>query len=291
MKWLQAKYPHLFAHKYAINAKQLGDEAHLAWSNLGYWDEQTASYPMACRQLADQLAQAVQLNSTDRLLDLGCGQGASLLYWQQQYKLAHIEAVELQAQCVTQIRHYLPQLFAIYQQSFLELASISFPTTFDVVVCIDAAYHSNLNSFLESVNVVLHSEGRLGFHYLILSEKWRHLNTWQKKKYRYLLKAADVNLNHLMTRMQFHQVLQDQAFEDIQICNLSQAVLKGFANYAQQLPAQAISVDRIKIQMTAKLCHRLYRDGFIEYVQVSAKKQPSSVLKRVIQKQQSLTQK
>ena len=180
MNWLQAIG---LQHKYAINAQQLGDDAALPWSNLGYWDDANSSYPEACRQLADQLAQAVHLDANDRLLDLGCGQGASLLHWQQHYQLKDIEAVELQPACVMHIQKHLPHLSAIHQQSFLNLEQIPFQRKFDVVLCIDAAYHSNLNLFLDSVASVLNSNGRLGFHYLMLSDKWLKLNSLQQKKY------------------------------------------------------------------------------------------------------------
>lgn len=275
MKWLQAIRQKLPRHKYAINAKQLGDDAEFAWSNLGYWEDAPSSYPAACRQLADQLAQAVALTSNDRLLDLGCGQGASLLYWKQHYRVQHIEAVELQASCVIQIQKYFPEITAIYPQSFLNLKQISFKQRFDVVLCIDAAYHSNLNSFLDSVDSVLNSKGRLGFHYLILSEQWPNLNGLQQQKYKWLLKAADVNLEHLMTASELEQTLQHHDFSDIEIRDISKAVLYGFANYVQHLqqsPKQSRSVDAFKIRMTAKLCQQLYQDGLLNYVQISAKK-------------------
>jgi len=275
MKWLQAIRQKLPQHKYAINAKQLGDDAVLAWSNLGYWDDITSSYPAACRQLADQLAQATNLNGNDRLLDLGCGQGASLLYWQQYYRVQHIEAVELQASCVIQIKKYFPQIAAIYPQSFLNLKPIPFKQHFDVVLCIDAAYHSNLNSFLDSASSVLNSQGRLGFHYLMLSEQWPNLNALQQQKYKWLLKAADVNLDHLMTASLLEQTLQQHNFSDIEIRDISKAVLYGFANYVQHLqqsPQQSTSMDAFKIRMTAKLCQQLYQDGLVNYVQISAKK-------------------
>ena len=272
MKWLQAIQQQFSQHKYAINAKQLGDDAELAWSNLGYWDDATSSYPDACRQLADRLAQAVHLNSNDSLLDLGCGQGASLVHWQQHYHVQHIEAVELQSSCVIQIQKYLPQLAAIHQHSFLNLKQIQFKSGFDVVLCIDAAYHSNLNSFLDSVESVLNSKGRLGFHYLMLSEQWLNLNSLQKKKYQWLLKAADVNLNNLMTESALKHTLQTYDFEDIEIRDLSEAVLQGFANYFQQLPQHATGLDAFKIRMTAKLCRKLYVDGLVKYVQISARK-------------------
>jgi len=52
MKWLQTLQRHLPKHKYAIDAKQLGDHAVLAWSNLGYWKNSQSSYPEACQTLA-----------------------------------------------------------------------------------------------------------------------------------------------------------------------------------------------------------------------------------------------
>lgn len=272
MKWLQAIRQHFIQHKYAINAKQLGDDAALAWSNLGYWDDATSSYPEACRQLADQLAQAVHLSSADKLLDLGCGQGASLALWQQQYQLQYIEAVELQSHCVTHIQKHLPQLAAIHQQSFLNLKQIQFKVAFDVVLCIDAAYHSNLNSFLASVCAVLNAKGRLGFHSLILSEKWSALTILQKQKYNWLLKSADVNLDDLMTQSVLKQTLQRYDFSEIAVVDLSQAVLHGFSHYIQQSPSSHLGLDAVKIQLTAKLCHKLYVDGLVQYVQISAKK-------------------
>ena len=275
MKWLQTVQQQFVQHKYAINAKQLGDNAELAWSNLGYWNDATSFYPEACRQLADQLAQAVHLTSKDRLLDLGCGQGASLVHWQQQYHVQNIEAVELQSSCVIQIQKLLPELPAIHQQSFLNLKQVQFQTGFDVVLCMDAAYHSNLNLFLDSAGSVLNSKGRLGFHYLMWSEKWLDLNSFQKKKYQWLLKAADVNLNHLMTELVLKQTLQSYEFAEIEIRDLSKGVLQGFANYfhtLQQLSPQTTDLDAFKIRMTAKLCRKLYAEGVVKYVQISAKK-------------------
>ena len=44
------------------------------WLNLGYWkDAQT--YPDACRAMVIKLGEAAELQSTDTVLDLGCGFG------------------------------------------------------------------------------------------------------------------------------------------------------------------------------------------------------------------------
>ena len=146
-----------------------------------------------------------------------------------------------------------------------------------MVFCIDAAYHSVLNSFLCAVSPVLNSKGRLAFHYLILSSKFLNLNAVEKLQLGLLLKAADVNLNVLPNQTELQQQLAQAGFEQIQIQDISAAVFGGFAQYIQQQStAQAdesyTTFDLMKIQMTAKLCQKLCRQGVVQYVQVSAQK-------------------
>ncbi len=276
MKWLQAIQRHLPKHKYAINAELLGDATPLAWSNLGLWDRaRPNSYISACQNLAKDLADSIQLSSHDRVLDLGCGQGASLNYWQQHYAISDLTAVEIQAECVENIRQNLPQIQQIYCESFLNLNAIQFKHPFDAVICIDAAYHSNLHHFLDNVQSVLVADGRLAFHYLIFSEKWRYLSTIQKEKYRLLLKSADVNALYVHGKARTQHILQQHHFHEVQIEDLSEQVFWGFSNYINQQNYRNVKanyLDIFKIKMTAKLCQKLYQDGVIRYVKITAKK-------------------
>lgn len=272
MQWLQAIFQSRPQHRYAINSKMLGDDDLIAWSNLGFWDTARVSYPQACSQLAQRLADAIYLNSNDTLLDLGCGQGASLVLWKTHYQVQHIEAVELQASCTALIQKNLNFVHRVHQQSFLNLNEKSFEFKFDAVLCIDAAYHSDLNSFLSSVDSVLNSKARIGFHYLALTDRWQILSRIQQQKYAYLLKCADIQIQHLKTNNQIENTLQEFEFKNIQIKDISHAVLNGFAGFAQQRKAQCRGLAGFKIQMTAKLCEKLYRDGLLAYIQVSAEK-------------------
>lgn len=265
---LQRRLP----HKYAIDAKRLGDERQLAWSNLGDW-ENTTDYKNACCQLADQLAKTVRLTAGDRLLDLGCGQGASLQHWLEHYHLKDLSAVDLQADHIQCIQTQLPQLTHLQQGSFLDLNQSDFPQPFDVVLCIDAAYHSDLNSFLTAVRSVLKTQGRLGFHYLVLSEKWQQLSLLQKQKYYYLLKAADVDLTHLYTQKMTRQHLEQQGFEQIKMVDMTVSVLGGFAQYiASKSQMKTRDLADLKILATAKLCRYLEQEGVIRYMQIGAVK-------------------
>ena len=274
MKWLQQLRAEVSQHKYAINAKLLGDSSELAWSNLGYWSDAAQTYPDACRALADHLAESVQLTASNHVLDLGCGQGASVLHWRQHYQIQHLAAVELQAECVQRIQANFSEPQQIYCQSFLNLKQIPFQQQFDVVLCIDAAYHSHLNSFLDQVSAVLNSNGRLGFHYLIWADQ-APAHLLKQVQYRALLKAADVHFDDLMSETQLCSLLQQHHFQQIQIEDLSTQVLAGFADYVNQHlqhQIQTRDVDWFKIAMTARLCAKWYADDWVKYVQVSAVK-------------------
>ncbi|MNZ07864.1 class I SAM-dependent methyltransferase [Acinetobacter calcoaceticus] len=261
----------LIPHKYAIDASSLGDDGEFAWTNLGFW-KNTQNYREACCQLADHLARAVNLNSKDHLLDLGCGQGASLMHWLQCYQPKSLSAVDLQAKCVNKIQKIIPEINQIYSGSFLNLKQFEFKQSFDVVLCIDAAYHSSLNSFLNSVTPVLNSNARLGFHYLMRADSCQNMTVLQEQKYRYLLKAADVVWDNVPNEKTLRNALEQQGFVDIQIEDLSEQVLLGFSQYIhnQQEQNQSRGLANFKIQMTAKLCQQLYQAGYVRYIQITA---------------------
>mgnify|MGYP000022179303 FL=1 len=263
----------VFGHKYAIDAKRLGDDSLLAWSNLGYWQNQYDDYPQACQSLADQIAASIQLKQSDHVLDLGCGQGASLLHWLRYYQIQQLSAVELQPEYAKRIQKQLAQV-QIHCGSFLNLNALQLLNLFDVVLCIDAAYHSDLNSFLRSASSVLNSKGRIAFHYLMWSDRWQNCSQLQKQQYRYLLKAADVNDLNLQTESQLLLNLLENGLDDIIIQDFSEPVLNGFSNFIKNKSSIKKPFDfaQLKIEMTAKLCAKLYHDGLVRYIQVSAVK-------------------
>lgn len=270
-KKVRAILSSLIPHKYAIDASNLGDDGELAWTNLGFW-KNTQNYREACRQLADHLAQAVNLNSKDHLLDLGCGQGASLLHWLQHYRPKSVSAVDLQVDCVHKIQKLIPEISQIYAGSFLNLKQFEFKKCFDVVLCIDAAYHSHLNSFLDSITPVLNSNARLGFHYLMRADSCQNMTVLQEQKHRYLLKVADVVWDAVPTERMLRNTLEQKGFVGIQIEDVSEQVLLGFSQYIQnqQERNQSRGLANFKIQMTAKLCRQLYQNGYVRYIQITA---------------------
>ncbi|WOE31004.1 MULTISPECIES: class I SAM-dependent methyltransferase [unclassified Acinetobacter] len=270
MSLLQAIQQMFLTHKYAIDPALLGDNTAVAWSNLGFWHH-SQHYGEAAEKLADHLAQCIKLNSQDRVLDLGSGYGASLLYWQKNYQITEMTSVELQPLCVEKIQHYFNHSVAVYCDSYLNLKSLHFKKKFDAVICIDSAYHSPLNLFLEAVHSVLAPNARIGFHYLVLSQNWCNASLWKKYQYKCLLKTADIELQNLTSIDELQSKLQQFNFKNVTVIDLSDAVLLGFAEYIEQnFMNHKNNLKSFKIKMTAKLCRKLFEEGLIQYVLVHA---------------------
>ncbi|MBF7682563.1 class I SAM-dependent methyltransferase [Acinetobacter sp. B5B] len=257
-------------HKYAISATMLGDSSRYPWTNLGLWLPQTSNYVQACQQLAMTLANQLQLCATDRVLDLGCGQGASLVLWQQHYAVQHITAIELQAESVEKLQGISDDI-DVYQSSFLSLQWLK--QQYDVIMCIDALYHSALSDFFMAIQHLVSFKTRVGFHYLLLNERGLKQTWLQQKKYQYMLKAANITFAHLETADTLQQLAKGYGYDQLNIQVMNQDVFAGFAQYvSQQSSAHWTGTAGFKIKMTAQLCQTLYQEGMLDYVQVTLSK-------------------
>lgn len=270
-------------HPFAIASALLGDIRPMPWSNLGFW-QNTRCYITACEQLAQQVGLAARLKPDDKLLDLGCGKGASLIYWHTAFDIKSITALEIQPDCVQSIRQArLPALEAVYQGSFaqLPLPSPQLQQAFDAIVCVDAAYHAQPEQFLVLVHSALQPQGRLGYTTLCKSKHWDNSFASYRQK---LLKILTLKLLHvayvpecnLLNISQLDHQLQQAGFSAIDISLLDQPVLQGFADYMRTHKQSQFGktsnqrLDWLKIVMTGQLCRFLARHQLIHYVLVSA---------------------
>lgn len=282
---LRPYLPKLSRHRFAIASALLGDPDLLAWSNLGFWQntgdhQNTYDYQVACAQLAEQVGLAAKLKPHDYVLDLGCGQGASLRYWTKQFGIRHLSAFDIQPACIAGIQAAnLPELDGIYQAAFdqLPLPSDSLDHAFDAVLCVDAAYHARLTDFVAVNSAALKPDGRMAFTTLSKSKRWPLASLWQKTITLRLLSMAYVPAQNLLHPEEILTTLQQAGFTDIGLQVMDQQVLAGFAQYIEQIaPPKTLTLaakaDWIKIKMTARLCGFLAKHGLVHYVLVSARR-------------------
>jgi cyclopropane fatty-acyl-phospholipid synthase-like methyltransferase len=264
-----AHRPERFAIAGDLLASPAGDGR---WNNLGYW-KNAQNYTEACRALAEIHGVAAGLTASSRLLELACGYGAALDVWRDRFNVAQIAALEYRPDCVSHIRSS-GQLAvdSVLTGRFDEPLDALFPTSsFDAVVCIDAAYHArSLAAFIAAAESVLAEQGVLAFSTVVLVED--RSTGWLGNT---LLNAAGMPPASLMTESNLRQTVAAQGLVVTSLEDISDAVFAGFADWVAGRSRvlnwrQKYSADWLKIAVTAHWCRRLAAGTGLRYVLVTA---------------------
>ena len=262
---------------YRIEPDLLCSKNTVAWTNLGCWQKST-DYVDAATYLASRLAESVKLNSQDNLLEIGAGYGASLDLWHQDFAVEDISVLELQERCCHEILQKKHKFVKdVFQQSIFDNKPSDIPKLFDVILSVDATYHYDLNAYLNAIQPWLAPHGRVGFHLLVKTDQSLEMGNRDKSISRKLA-YAKVDYQKLPTQDLLIQTLLKQGYQNVQIQDLTEQVLKGFSDYIlyqqknQWSWRQRYSIGALKIYLTAKLCRYLAETQQLQYVQVTAQK-------------------
>ncbi len=265
--------------RFAIDGALLaGPGGDVRWNNLGDW-HQAADYAQACRSLARRHGEAAALAPGKRVLELACGFGAGIDLWREHFGVAHICALELRQTCVAALQDRLQaqEDIEVYRGRFdVPLPAPLRKQRFDVVLCVDAAYHArSLDDFLATALGALADEGRLVFSTLV----WANgsPSAWRRALARQLLRTAGIPPTSLFSESRLRALLLRHELHELKLERLTADVLPGFHRWVthrhRQLPQRLRwSAAWLKIRGAAALCAYLYRHRLVDYVLVSARR-------------------
>lgn len=245
----------------SVNTLLGGHQRPNYWNNLGLWAA-AQDYDSACCALAQAHAQAIALSPQDRLIDLACGSGASLLFWQQHYRLSHCVGLDKAT-----AKHNKGTQFVQGHFDRLPLPTTLKDQPFDAAICIDAAYHAkSIEAFLATAQALLVSDGRLVFSTIVSPDS----NAAKRLDLRLagIPNASQVSYRALNLALTTN-------WSNINVLSLD-SVFKGFAEHVAQREkqltwAQKLSPAWLKIQATASLCERMLSAN-IDYLLISAQR-------------------
>jgi len=254
--------------RFANATDLLADDAG-GWSNLGDWSSVTDSsgnaYASACRALAERVGHAAGISPDTRVLDLGCGAGASLALWRERFGARHSDAIEAQpAQAARASR-----LGSKVHVGFVSDVLPTIAARYDAIVSVDAAYHFGpLVPLVRALAGRLAPGGALAFTTLAHASN----SSWLRRT---ALRAASIDPAACIPLPRLEGVLAAAGFSDSDITILDRGVLTGFADFVarrgRELPMVArVSPGWLKIALTARACRALVTNGAAHYVLVRA---------------------
>jgi microcystin synthetase protein McyJ len=256
-----------------------GGPAGASWMNLGDW-EQARSYPEACAALARRLGRAAGLGPGQRVLDVGFGAGDQLLYWRQEFGVAHVHGREVRADCVQQARRRVEERgeqahVTAQVGSATELGELP-AEHFERVVCLDAAYHFHTReSFFREARRVLVPGGRLALTDVALEQQPQGMAG--RLLVETLASACAIPRANLCTVEEYQRSLEAAGYGEVRVESVNEQVLEGFAAFARRHRREhlrtTLSAGWAKVLVTGWACGVLSRRHWLHYLVVSAVRQ------------------
>ncbi len=242
------------------------------WGNLGLWTD-AADYAQACQNLALAVGRAAGLGPGDRVLSVACGAGEELVLWVDGLGAQAVVGTELNPARVAAAH---PRLSPWLQTGHVQIIDASTPPAgvFDVIVCVDAAYHlSPREAWLQQCFQLLRDGGRLAFTDLVLprtpSARPRG-RAWSAAA-----RACGLALDDLVDSPCMRQRLHDTGFVHIHQHRLDDVVLGGFVRHvrwqSRRLGWRALAAAWRRPLLTALMIPPARAAG-LGYVLVSAQK-------------------
>ncbi|MDJ0879779.1 MAG: methyltransferase domain-containing protein [Halieaceae bacterium] len=259
------------------------NEGDQSWGNLGLWQEQD-SYSSACRNLAIALGSMAGLDETSHVLDVGFGCGDQLLLWLEHFQVATLQGINLsatQTQGATELLHrrgydkhceHLTQ-GDICDSSLWPARGAQAPTC---ILCLDSAYHFQSKPvFFEHAAHSLPVGGKLCLTDFVLPEDFRP--GMRELPLHAMLWASRIPRGNIMTAARYAEQLVDSGFSSIEVRDISQEVMLGFAGWwrcyrerAGHLPTRS----RLKYLITARFLDWAFTNNVLRYVMVCAQRKP-----------------
>lgn len=252
-----------------------------SWGNLGLWRDGD-HYSDACRELALALGRAADLKEGSHVFDAGFGCGDQLLLWLEHFHVASLQGLNLSTSQTQQAKALLEQHGHAHHGQQLVKGDIDdfglWPRAGapapDRILCLDSAYHfPRRDAFLEHAGRALPSGGRLCLTDFVLGETV--LGGARELVQDAMLQASRLPRENLVSTTEYHAVLEQAGFDDIELKDISRAVMRGFAAWwasyrskAAQLPIRS----RLKYAVTASFLDWTYRKGALRYLLISARR-------------------
>jgi SAM-dependent methyltransferase len=242
------------------------------WGNLGDWSR-ASSYVEAARALAEQLGRAAGLLPDHTVVDLGCGAGDQLRLWVETFGVRHVTGVERDRRLSERARRRVAEWGLDGRVTVVtgRAADDSPDGPTDRVLALDSAYFFDCRAaFLSRCRRILRPDGVLALTDLVLGEGHA------AQVARSVAPLFGVRRGNLLTEARYRATLGERGFDRIEIRDLTEPVLGGFAKWTRagghREGRDPPWSDRVGLAATGRAAELLAGSGGLRYVLITARR-------------------
>ena len=244
------------------------------YSNFGYWTRAGMSVEEACDALTDLVARAAAIGPGDRVLEVGCGYGASAVYYTSRYRPASVVGIDVTEVRIQSGRDFIASkgLADVIRLRTGDATALDFAKgAFTKVLAIECAFHFTTRyDFFRAANRVLAPGGMIGLADII-TKPGVAPDDFLARVHPVL---GDSTLNvpaNVHDAVVYTQYLQETGFGDIRIDPITDQTMPFFADHLDRVADRTEGERANMIRDVAQKFRAFYQSG-LDYVVVSARK-------------------
>jgi SAM-dependent methyltransferase len=263
----------IVAHPHAyrdLNCEAFNGALGTRWLSFGQWTESepvtAAGYVLACESGARAIALAAGVRGAPALIvDLGCGCGEALRFWQREFPGAALVGVNLSAAEVEVARRHVPGASIVHEDAISYLRSAPASSANAFIVSVDSAVHFDSRSELLRA---AGSSGCSGFAVtdMCLSRAWaRRRHVWHRAWLRWIAFSAGIPLGNLHESAdEIERALQER-FGDAYECQVLVVSPKVLGPFSRHCRTRARNEPRLSKTWLILLATSLFL-GFLDWL-------------------------